>query len=324
MTTFLSHIGKTSSSRRSGSVALQLPTLVADPFLDRLAGTNAEYVRLYRAAHAIASEGGFDHLKRMDVVRRAKVQDKFQRDIFLFFPAHMPEGADLERIVMYAIWLMHDPVVVGNRPYSAVWVCNNLEASQLGYFWFRRTYKMVPHEYHKNMRSLAIVHPGLGVRLTLLLLSYMLKASFWEKLVYADRIEFLDEVVEPKALELPNELYEYDRFLDREAAQMAEQHLSGAGMGGGMIGGGMMGVGMMGGAYAGSAGGADPLGDGAPGGSAAGSEGRLGARPAWERPYDKALNRDDEEVESEDEDERPAASDPPRIVEEDEGEEEED
>ena len=89
---------------------------------------------------------------------------------------------------------MHDSVVVGDRAYTAVWVCNNLEASQLGYFWFRRQYKMVPHEYHKNMRSLAVVHPGLGVRMTLLLLSYMLKHSFWDKLIYADRIEFLDEV----------------------------------------------------------------------------------------------------------------------------------
>lgn len=124
---------------------------------------------------------------------------------------------------------MHESVVASDRPYTIIWVCNNLEASQLGYFWFRRQYKMVPHEFHKNMRCLAIVHPGLTTRMTLLLLSYMLKQSFWDKLIYADRIEFLDEVVDPKALQLPKDLYDYDRMLDQEAAMMAEQHFTGSG-----------------------------------------------------------------------------------------------
>ena len=57
------------------------------------------------------------------------------------------------------------------------------------------------------------------MRLLLLALSYVLRYSFWEKLLYADRIEFLDELLEPRALALPQEVVDYDKFLDVQMAQ---------------------------------------------------------------------------------------------------------
>ena len=97
-----------------------------------------------------------------------------------------------------------------------MWVCNNEENSQLGYFWFRRQYHMVPHTYKKNMRAVCLVHPSASVRLLVFFLSYICRTSFWDKLIYADRLEFLDELVgdDPKRkLHLSKELIEYDRFL---------------------------------------------------------------------------------------------------------------
>ena len=64
---------------------------------------------------------------------------------------------------------------------SCVWVCNNEENSQLGYFWFRRQYHMVPHTYKKNMRAVCLVHPSASVRLLVFFLSYICKTSFWDK-----------------------------------------------------------------------------------------------------------------------------------------------
>ena len=52
-----------------------------------------------------------------------------------------------------------------------------------------------------------MVHPALRVRAALFLLAYLPRHSFWEKLDYADRLEFLDDHV-PLALikSLPQEV----------------------------------------------------------------------------------------------------------------------
>ena len=54
------------------------------------------------------------------------------------------------------------------------------------------------------------------MRLIVFLLSYVVRHSFWEKLVYADRIEFLDELLPDETIaSLPQETKEYDVALDK-------------------------------------------------------------------------------------------------------------
>ena len=159
-------------------------------------------------------------IERMDVVRKAGI-DKEGRDVYIFLPENLPEGVDLERVTMYGVWLMHESVVAQARPYTAVWVCNNVHDSRLGFSWFRRIYKMLPHAYHKQMRCVCVVHPSIQVRLLVFMLSYIVKHSFWEKLVYADRIEFLDEVLKDETISsLPRDVKEYDAALDKAMQSM--------------------------------------------------------------------------------------------------------
>eukprot|EP00967_Tisochrysis_lutea_P134601 scaffold237886_cov33-Tisochrysis_lutea.AAC.1 len=296
-------------------VRLELPE-PADPLLDQLATSHKEYVRLYRAGRVAQRENALGELERLGAVQRAPINDKEGRPIFVFFPSRLAGGEEkgltLEKVMSHALLLMHDTVVVQDKPYTVIWVTNNLEPDRLGYFWFRSTYKMVPRAYHKNMRSLCIVHPSISTRLMLLMLSYLLKTSFWEKLVYADRVEFLDEVMDYTALELPSDLLMYDRFLDKEMeTQAAELQATAGGPWGSAASsspfGGSFGAGLTG----------TPLGST--------HESRF---EEWKREqqlqpnassnndpkmpkYNRDFNRDDEEVESEDEEED---EDEPRIV----------
>lgn len=160
----------------------------SDPTWDALAADHPVYVDYCRRAAVLAAEAGLVDMEQLDLVRKAGV-DKEGRDVYMFFPGNLPQGVDLDKVTMYVLRLMHDSVVRAERPFTAVWVCNNMLDSQLSFWWFRRTYKMLPHAYKKQMRCLCIVHPSIQVRMLLLLLSYVVKHSFWEKLVYADRIE---------------------------------------------------------------------------------------------------------------------------------------
>lgn len=205
-----------SGGASASSVALELPERT-DPLLDELIASGyAEYVGLCRRGVIAAAETAFSEIEAMGVIRNAGM-DKEGRVTFMFFPASLPEGCDLERISMYAVWLMHETVVRDGKDFTAVWVCNNLLDSRLTFWWFRSIYKMLPHAYHKQMRSICVVHPSIQVRLILFLLSYVVKGDIWPKLLYADRIEFLDEVLtDVQITSLPEEYVEYDKHLDKE------------------------------------------------------------------------------------------------------------
>lgn len=288
-----------------------------DPLLDDLAHSHQEYVRLYKAALVAQRENALGAVEAVGAVQRAPINDKEGRPIFLFYPSRLAageaEGVSLEQVMSHALLLMHSTVVTRDSAYTVVWVTNNLDPDRLGYFWFRSTYKMVPRAYHKNMRSLCIVHPSISTRLTLLMLSYMLSTTFWEKLVYADRIEFLDEVLDYKTVGLPSDVIMYDKFLDKEMETQAAQMQAGMGS----TWGGTNSLNSFGGGFgAGLTG--EALGSThesrfeewkhgqQPGSSSAGAAGSTG--PAA-MPYNRELNRDDEEEESEDDDDEV-----PRIV----------
>ena len=269
-------------------VELQITDPPSDAALDELSSTHAAYVALCRQAAVLKTTTRFQDIEVMDVVRQAGL-DKQGRPVFLFTPANLSRGADLERVTMFCLTLMHELVVVQDKAFGCVWLCNNLWDSQLGFRFFRRTYNMLPRPYRKNMYWLRIVHPPVQVRLLLFALSYVVTDSFWEKFDYADRIEFLDEVVDIPGLRIPKEYFDYDRMLDQEARHMADPSnphgVMNESVMGGMMGSGM--GGMMGGA-----------------GLGAGMDGTDSTSGAWPNPgVPGAAPHPREEIWSEDEEE---------------------
>ena len=285
------------------AVELQI-TEPPDPVLDELASTHPTYAALCRQAKILKSTTGLHDIEAMDVVRLAG-PDKQGRPVFLFNPASLSRGVDLDRVTMFCLTLMHELVVVQGKGYGCVWLCNNLYDSQLGFLFFRRTYKMLPRAYRKNMLWLRIVHPAVQVRLILFGLSYLLADSFWDKFDYADRIEFLDEVVDIPSLRIPKEYFDYDRMLDEEARHLADPSnphgIVNESIMGGMMGGGT--GGMMGGAGLGA--GMDGMGASPSGTSGAWAQpaapGAAGAAP---RPREEIWSEDDDDDEEEEEEEQ--------------------
>ena len=124
----------------------------------------------------------------------------------------------LERATLCVFAKLHQLVVVEQREFIVLWICNNRDTpSPLPLSWWRQTYWSVPYIYHERLQTLCVVHPSIAVRAKLFLLSYLPRHSFWEKLDYADRLEFLDAHV-PLAVvkSLPQEVKEHDKDLDRE------------------------------------------------------------------------------------------------------------
>ena len=63
----------------------------------------------------MASENGFEQVCAMDVVRNAGF-DKEGRVVFMFLPANLAEGCDLEHVTMYALSVMHDTCLLYTSP----------------------------------------------------------------------------------------------------------------------------------------------------------------------------------------------------------------
>ena len=205
----------------ASNVVFQLPDSPDDPTLADGGDLHTEcpaYVELMREALKVSAREGFGDVEALDAFRLTG-PDLEGRRVFMFIPGNIPENEHtqeiIERLTLYVLSLVHDVVVVKKESYTAIWLCNNQSDSRLTYRWFRRTYNSVPYVYHERLAVLCIVHPSLRVRLILFLLSYLPRHSFWEKINYADRLEFLDDTV-PVALikTLPKAYKEYDKELD--------------------------------------------------------------------------------------------------------------
>lgn len=241
------------SNQSASSSADGVAVRVADVQLDTSLGPNGtlarecpRYVELMSRALAIKSGEGFadvralapercacNHahahaplpaqIEALDLFRVPKIRDNGGRAVFVFLPAHLPEDDDevLERATLYAFACMHQLVAVERREYTALWLCNNRETpSALSHRWFLRVYHATPYCYQTQLKTLAVVHPTVSVRVKLFALSYLHSAcltrhQFWEKLDFCDRLEFLDQLVPIKLIKtLPQEVKDHDKHLD--------------------------------------------------------------------------------------------------------------
>lgn len=146
--------------------------------------------------------------------------DNGGRPVFMFLPAHLTADADLERVTMYALLHLYELVVRKAQAYTVIWLCNNDEdaPSRLSLRWFFSTYRATPYALHEHLHTLCLVHPSMLVRAKLLALSYLpARYKFWERLDYADRLEFLDaHVPVPLIKTVPQHVKDYDKNLDAE------------------------------------------------------------------------------------------------------------
>lgn len=98
------------------------------------------------------------------------------------------------------------------------------------------------HErYGNNLEALHVIHPSWTIRILRLILWPLASEEFWDFFYAHERIEFLDTHIDFGKFRLPKDVYEYDKFLDQQAAELSK---SNAMRHGGSFGGMGMGMGM--------------------------------------------------------------------------------
>eukprot|EP00425_Heterocapsa_triquetra_P023501 CAMPEP_0195118602 /NCGR_PEP_ID=MMETSP0448-20130528/117438_1 /TAXON_ID=66468 /ORGANISM="Heterocapsa triquestra, Strain CCMP 448" /LENGTH=163 /DNA_ID=CAMNT_0040155877 /DNA_START=92 /DNA_END=583 /DNA_ORIENTATION=- len=115
---------------------------------------------------------------------------------------------------------MHDYVVGENKRFALVWVQfsdHRMFSTTLRTFW-----KSLHQRYLRNLEALHVVHPSWAVRLLRLTLWPVAPDDFWDRWFAHERIEFLDSHMDMKKFKLPSDIYEYDKFLDKQAEKINE------------------------------------------------------------------------------------------------------
>lgn len=124
-------------------------------------------------------------------------------------------------LLQFATSKMHGHVVTENKPFAVVWV-------QFGdhRIWLPTINKFqnsLHPNYAKNLEAVHVVHPSWGVRVLRLVLWPIAPDDFWDRFHAHERVEFLETFVSLQKFTLPKDVYDYDKWLDKQALEMSEQ-----------------------------------------------------------------------------------------------------
>lgn len=134
-------------------------------------------------------------------------------------------GVDMWKLLAFSVNKAHDHVYVQDKRFAVVWVqASDHRMWSLSVLRFKNS---LPQRFCKNMEAVHVVHPSWGVRLFRLAAWPFASEEFWDRFYSHERIEFLDLNVRSVAgLGIPNDAYDFDKFLDTQA----EMAVEGAGM----------------------------------------------------------------------------------------------
>mmetsp|Transcript_44741 Transcript_44741/g.100456 ORF Transcript_44741/g.100456 Transcript_44741/m.100456 type:complete len:283 (+) Transcript_44741:54-902(+) len=124
-------------------------------------------------------------------------------------------------LVAFAVSKMHEHVVIEDKPFAIVWVQFGDHRMWLHHITHFRS--MLHPKFAKNFDALHVVHPSWSVRILRLLLWPVAPDDFWDKFHAHERIEFMDSSIDLRKFRLPKDVYEHDKYLDKQALEMNEQ-----------------------------------------------------------------------------------------------------
>jgi len=124
-------------------------------------------------------------------------------------------------LLAFAITKMHEYVVTSDHPFAVIWVqFGDTRMWPLSMTQFRDT---LHAKYAKNFEALHVVHPAWSTRILRLLLWPVAPDDFWDKFHSHERIEFLESHVDLRYFRFPSDIYEHDKWLDKQALEVNEQ-----------------------------------------------------------------------------------------------------
>mmetsp|Transcript_72418 Transcript_72418/g.183265 ORF Transcript_72418/g.183265 Transcript_72418/m.183265 type:complete len:270 (-) Transcript_72418:70-879(-) len=128
---------------------------------------------------------------------------------------------DIWELLAYSLTKLHDHVVTDAKPFAIVWV--QLSNHRLGLLGLRRLRVSLHPNYLSNLEAVHVVHPSWAVRMLRVALWPIAEDDYWERFHSHERVEFLDSHIDTRKFRLPKDIYEYDKYLDKQAMEINDQ-----------------------------------------------------------------------------------------------------
>jgi len=123
-------------------------------------------------------------------------------------------------LLAYALHLMHPEVVEKDQRFAVVW---GQFSDHRVWSWTAWRFQHILHkQYGANLEAVHVVHPSWTVRFLRLCLWPVASEEFWDYFHSHERIEFLDNHVDMRALDLPEDFYTFEEFLEYQANQASD------------------------------------------------------------------------------------------------------
>eukprot|EP00928_Gymnodinium_smaydae_P045720 TRINITY_DN30435_c0_g1_i1.p1 TRINITY_DN30435_c0_g1~~TRINITY_DN30435_c0_g1_i1.p1 ORF type:complete len:295 (-),score=54.76 TRINITY_DN30435_c0_g1_i1:63-902(-) len=152
--------------------------------------------------------------------------------VFIFAPRG-PNGEDMWlpmwELGAYALAKMHKHVVEEDKPFAVVWA--QMSDHRIWPWSFAQFRHSLHESYRRNFEAVHLLHPSWSCRFLTLALWPIAADEFWDCFQSHERVEFLIPLMAGGKLELPEDILEYDKLLDKQGQEATE--VARARMGGG-------------------------------------------------------------------------------------------
>eukprot|EP00415_Alexandrium_ostenfeldii_P004132 UN4132 len=121
----------------------------------------------------------------------------------------------------YAVNKLHEYAVTQDNRFAIIWC--HFGDTRMWVPTMQQFRNSLHPKYAKNFEALHVLHPSWSTRILRLLLWPIAPDDFWDKFHAHERIEFLEPHVDLRKFRLPSDIYEHDKWLDKQAIEMSEQ-----------------------------------------------------------------------------------------------------
>nr|KYP65779.1 Protein GDAP2 isogeny [Cajanus cajan] len=135
--------------------------------------------------------------------------DSEGRPVMVVVGAHfLLRCLDLERFVLYVV-KEFEPII--QKPYTIVYFHSAASLQvQPDLGWMRRLQQILGRKHQHNLHAIYVLHPTLGLKLTVLALQLLVDNLVWKKVVYVDRLLQLFRYVPREQLTIPDFVFQHD------------------------------------------------------------------------------------------------------------------
>ncbi|CAK8536630.1 unnamed protein product [Lathyrus sativus] len=168
----------------------------------------AEEYSLHSRFLSKAKSLNLSEIAEMKIVYRGGV-DSEGRPVMVVVGAHfLLRCLDLERFVLYVV-KEFEPII--QKPYTIVYSHSAASLQvQPDLGWMKRLQQILGRKHQQNLHAIYILHPTLGLKVTVLALQLLVNNVVWKKVVYVDRLLQLFRYVLHEQLTIPDFVFQHD------------------------------------------------------------------------------------------------------------------